>query len=64
MCVCVNGCHMSAGAHRCQKVLDPLELELQEVGSYPVWVMGTQSDLLQDGCKLPDQDAGNGTFLL
>ena len=55
---------MSAGAHRCQKVLDPLELELQEVGSYPVWVMGTKSGLLQGGCKLPDKDAGNGTFFL
>lgn len=55
---------MSAGAHRCQKVLDPLELELQEVGSCPVWAMGTKSGLLQDGCKLPDEDAGNGTCLL
>jgi|UPI0000F4FFFE hypothetical protein len=31
---------MTAGAGEDQEVLDPLELELQAVLSYPLWVLG------------------------
>lgn len=41
VCVCVL--HVSAHTHRDQKrALDPLELELQAVVNYRIWVLGTE----------------------
>lgn len=45
VCVCHLVCvyHMHAGGCKSQKrTLDPLELELQEVVSHPMWVLGIQ----------------------
>ena len=44
--ICVGCVHVSVGAFRSQKrVLDPLELELQVLRSYLVWVLGLNSTL-------------------
>ena len=43
MCAFVNVCHMSADTCRGQKrASEPLELELQMVVSFLMWVLGTE----------------------
>lgn len=42
MCLSVYICHTCAIAHRSQKGLSPLELELQAVGSCPMRALRTE----------------------
>lgn len=47
--------HMHADAHRGQKeLLDPLKLELQEVGSNLRWVLGTEPRPSERGVSTPN----------
>lgn len=55
LCICRVLCvwvHMSAGIHGGQKkVSDPLELELPEVVSHPVWALRVELLCKSSGCS-------------
>lgn len=44
------------------KAWDPLELELQEVVSHGIWVLGTQLDSLEEQQALPAAEASLQTL--
>lgn len=49
-CICVRGnlCHVFVGAHRSQRVLDSLELELQTIGRCLRWVLAMNLGPLEE----------------
>lgn len=40
--VCVSVCHVNTASVQAKGILDPLEQELQAIGSYLSWVLGSK----------------------